>query len=101
MKKVVEDSAIDLSKINWHNTDKPMFNVTVLTDKNNQKLARHLGKTLHVIEIDYEPESIIGFEGVKPENVKSHEKRIIKDFVYKEDNKVSKLISNSNFDVSY
>jgi hypothetical protein len=46
------EMAIDLSKTKFP-SGKPMFNVTVSTYKNNQKVLKSVSDTLHVIEYDY------------------------------------------------
>ena len=52
-KKIMEGLAHDLSKTRWKDSGRPMFEVVVLTDKNNEKLKSKLSDTLKMYELDF------------------------------------------------
>ena len=50
--KVIDNLAVDLSKIKWQDSGVPMFNVTVLSERNS-KLNKKASPTLHIVELDF------------------------------------------------
>ena len=52
-KKVIDALAVDLSKIKWPDSGVNMFNVTLLTEREPNKMNKKQSQTFHVINIDY------------------------------------------------
>ena len=109
MKKVMDETAIDLSKTKWP-SGLDMFNVTVLCEKDNakllsnyigefKKLLNNIGSSLHLIELDYyKPETINTPTGIDPISLINHENLMFSQLLYKKDEDTAQLIENSNFD---
>ena len=53
-KSQMEKMAYDLSQILWRDTGRHMFDVVVLTDKNNTKLNAKLHSHLKSYEVDFD-----------------------------------------------
>jgi len=73
----MDETAIDLSKTKWAGKDTPMFNVTVLTNKGNKKIEKHVSETLHTIELDFDDIGIIGPMGLQPFVLGVHENKMV------------------------
>ena len=80
---MLDATAIDLSQTKWPESGKPMFNVTVLTERNNPKLKKSSGKTLHPIHLDWAAEDLAEPGGKpKPFGIMAHENKLIRDIVF-------------------
>ena len=78
-KKVVDGIALDLSKIRWAQTGKPMFNVTLLTEAENKSVIKKRSETFHPYIIGMNLSTYFvpqDFPPLKPLVIKQHEKRL-------------------------
>ena len=78
-KKVVDGIALDLSKIRWAQTGKPMFNVTLLTEAENNSVIKKRSETFHPYIIGMNLSTYFvpqDFPPLKPLVIKQHENRL-------------------------
>lgn len=61
-KKLMDSLAYDLSQTKWGDTDIPMFNVTVLTERESN-MQKKVSSTLHLIEWDYKSDDLVQTQG--------------------------------------
>ena len=86
-KKVMDELALDLSKIRWADSGEPMFNVTLLTEAENLVVIGKKSETFHPYVIGtnlstyYKPGKI---PPLIPRELKKHENRLTKILVNNE-----------------
>ena len=83
-KKVIDETAFDLSKTNYFGSEIPMFNVTLLTDRNNTKMKEKECATFHVLAFDYDPAQIIDGKGMHPQKLIAHENKVVNELVFQQ-----------------
>ena len=71
-KKLVGALAVDLSKTLWPDSNKPMFNVTMMSDSKNKNFEK-VSETFHAIKLDYDYSKYFDHDGVHPSELVKHE----------------------------
>ena len=86
--KTCDGAAVDLSRTKWGTISAPttpMFNVTILTERDNKKLKAKASENLHLIGLDHSTEDLIDSNGgIKGDKVMEMENKIIRDIVHLE-----------------
>ena len=99
-KKVSEAIAVDMSKTKWP-SGKPMFNVTMLTEANNPKMAKKASATFHPYNLDYNVSSYFSSEGLDFGGFGAHENRWVEELIERDDSAILKDLRSRNYDIAW
>ena len=94
----MDELAIDLSRIKWDD-GQPMFNVSIMTQAGNPKIAKKQSKTLRMIEFEYDLNKFM--ETTNPLEMKAHENKLVDHLVYGTNTSKIEELKRGNFDVAF
>lgn len=84
-KKMIDELALELSNTNWPGSGKAMFNVTLMTSRDNQKYIAKNSSTFNAFPLPYNVTDIFNDNGPQFGGMAKHENKLMDIFVKSEE----------------